>query len=636
MKNLTLKIALIGLPVFVFLTVNASPVTKINVEEQMQNWLKTTPALNEPIEISVTDISIQEFLRGIANSVGLNLSVDPTLNINIINNFSGAKVADILIFLVKEYDLVIEASGNIYSIKKSIPPPPAPKVIPKKDFIIYNEYKDELSIDVQNDTLSSVCKEITNESGYNLILSPGISSKVVSSYIKSLPFDIAIKQFAYSNELTIRYDTIKSYILKDIEEVETFSQLNNTSQPSNTPNNINIPEGAFFKLRSKEAISVQAKNVNAGDIIKIISDSLKIDYTLTSKLEHMSSLNLRNVGYRTFLENVLKGSKYNFKENNEIFVIGDISSEAIHNTETILLKHRTITGIADAIPDDYKQGLTIKEFVELNSLVVTGTPSAIKNLKKFLQSIDKTVPVILIEILIIDVYKSDAVATGISAGFGKNPNPSSQTVLPGIDYEFSTEEINNLFNKIDGLGWVNLGKVSPDFYFAIKALETNNYIKIRSTPKLSTINGHVATLTSGEIRYYKEERNDYIGSQNPSLSSSAIWKPLEANLSVTIKPIVSGDENITLEIDVSQAEFQKESEKNVPPGSVTRTFKSLIRMNNKEMILLGGLDKVTVSEDGSGVPFLSRIPVIKWFFSSRSKSKTDTKLSIFIQPTVIY
>lgn len=54
------------------------------------------------------------------------------------------------------------------------------------------------------------------------------------------------------------------------------------------------------------------------------------------------------------------------------------------------------------------------------------------------------------------------------------------------------------------------------------------------------------------------------------------------------------------------------------------------------MILLGGLDELKKENSGTGTPLLSRIPVIKWFFSSRKKGKSTSKLHIFIKPTVVY
>ena len=59
-------------------------------------------------------------------------------------------------------------------------------------------------------------------------------------------------------------------------------------------------------------------------------------------------------------------------------------------------------------------------------------------------------------------------------------------------------------------------------------------------------------------------------------------------------------------------------------------------IKNGEMILLGGLDELKKEDSGSGTPLLSRIPIIKWFFSSRKKGKNNSKLHIFIKPTVVY
>ena len=61
------------------------------------------------------------------------------------------------------------------------------------------------------------------------------------------------------------------------------------------------------------------------------------------------------------------------------------------------------------------------------------------------------------------------------------------------------------------------------------------------------------------------------------------------------------------------------------PGSVSRNFSSLIRIKDGELVLLGGLEKKSKTSSSSGVPILSRIPVIKWFFFFEIKSKRKFK-----------
>ncbi len=58
-------------------------------------------------------------------------------------------------------------------------------------------------------------------------------------------------------------------------------------------------------------------------------------------------------------------------------------------------------------------------------------------------------------------------------------------------------------------------------------------------------------------------------------------------------------------------------------------------MKNQEMVVLGGLDDKKNEKSSAGVPILSRIPVIKWFFGTTKSDKSKSELTIFIRPTVI-
>ena len=109
-----------------------------------------------------------------------------------------------------------------------------------------------------------------------------------------------------------------------------------------------------------------------------------------------------------------------------------------------------------------------------------------------------------------------------------------------------------------------------------------------------------------------------------------------ADFSIKILPIISGDENVTLNIDVNQSDFVGQVATDAPPGQVNRNFNSTIRIKNEEMIVLGGLESKSIEASGRGTPLLARIPVIKWLFSKRRRSKGKTKLLVFIKPTIIY
>ena len=97
------------------------------------------------------------------------------------------------------------------------------------------------------------------------------------------------------------------------------------------------------------------------------------------------------------------------------------------------MQHRTVDSLKRFLPNGIVKNIEIKEFVELNSFFLSGSSNKIKQVTEFIRQIDKPVPVILIEIIIIDVTKSHTVSTGISAGLGEAPETTKGSILPSID-----------------------------------------------------------------------------------------------------------------------------------------------------------------------------------------------------------
>lgn len=293
--------------------------------------------------------------------------------------------------------------------------------------------------------------------------------------------------------------------------------------------------------------------------------------------------------------------------------------------------------ILTIIPEEVKKELDIKIDKELNSFIVNGPAENIHRFESFIKYIDKPVPVILIEVMLLEVSRTAIVETGISAGIGDKPKTTTGTVFPNTDITLGAQTINKIINRNDGFGSLNVGNVLPNFYLSLKAMEANGDLKIRSAPRLSTLNGHKAHLSIGETTYYVVTNQNFYGSQIPQASEIKNYQPIDAELSVSIRPLVSGDGQITMDIKVIQSSFNGERiDEDAPPGINSREFTSIIRVKDQDLIVLGGLEEKVKNDSGSGVPLLARIPVIKWFFSSRKREDSRKKLTVLIKPTVIY
>lgn len=614
------------------------------IENQLTTLTTDMPGLEEQVQMSVSGVSIQEFMRGIADAHQLNISVDPSIQQNVVNNFANATVSDVLIFICKEYDLSINFIGSIMSIVKYNVPEPVVIKLPKRELkISYNNTRDELTLDLKNDSIDAVAKTITQKSKKNVVLASGISPKLVSVYIENMPFENAMQKFGVANNLEITKTEDGFFLIGNSQTITTENTNSSSESRNNKSKNRSGNKTASatsdefsFDAKSSDDISVYGTDVLIDEVIKSIAQETGIDYYFVSDVKDKATVNVQSTTFQGLLDNMFQGTELTYSFDKGIYIIGERKTEGLRMTQVVQLQHRSVEKIAEIIPGDIKQNVDVKEFVDLNSLILSGSQPRIQEIEQFIKQIDKIVPVVMIEVMIVDYTNKRTNTTGIDVGLGESPATTTATLLSEPNVGLGSASINNLIESFNGYGILNLGKVTPNFYVNIRALESQGVLRVKSTPKLATLNGHEATMSVGNTEYYFEQTNNVITNTSTQNITTKTYKSVNADLSVTIKPFVSGDDQITLEVSVSQSDFTGKIEPGAPPGSVSRDFTSFIRVKDQEMILLGGLEEKSVSESGTGVPFLSRIPVIKWFFSSRSKEKSKSKLNIFIKPTVIY
>ncbi len=692
-----------------------------NIKHQLELISVDNVGLTENVktEVNVSNITLANFLLAVSNIHKININVAQELGqISIANNFSNVTVADLLVFLCKEYNLTIDFSGNILSVKPYQKPKEAQKVIP----IVYFPNNNTIFIDVKGDKLYDVFKRIMDETGKNLVFSPGLENKMLTTYLKDMPFDAAMDNLAFANNLFVEKTKDNFYVFEDNLQIVATNQNGSNANTSQRPNR-SRRSNFYFKVLNPEQklLEVDFVNTPIADIINDIGNELKIDVFTATPLNEAgtASLKAKSITFDQLLINIFEtqisskanvpnGSSQNqnrnnvlqektkiftFKKEGDMYFFGTENQLSVRKVEVIHLMYRSVELLADPtggnsvgfsrnsntttsgnynnqfdnvgtnsnrqqlntsntnnfkdynskaealvniVPDEVKQDLDIKVDYELNSFYVNGSSANIERFKKFIHQIDKPVPVILIEVMILEVSKSSTIETGISWGIGESPVTTQGGIFPETDITLGAQTINKVIGGFDGFGSFNLGKVVPNFFATIKALETNGNLKIRSTPKISTLNGHRATFSNGQTSYYAVTQRNIYGTNNPQTSEITNYVPIDAKLGITIKPTVSGDGQVTLDIFVIQSSFGQRISEDAPPDISSREFSSIIRVHDQDIVVLGGLEEQVKNDSGSGVPLLARIPVIKWLFSKRKREASKAKLTVLIKPTVFY
>ncbi|MBD1363822.1 secretin and TonB N-terminal domain-containing protein [Mucilaginibacter sp. ZT4R22] len=612
----------------------------IILQQKLDSLARFIPGLNKPVQLSISGVPIQEYLRAISRSNNINFYVDPTVNVSINNTFPNVVASNIILLMAQQYNLDIDVTGSILVIKPHFEPAVKPKI--KELNVQYQKLNNVLSVDVANDSLAAVARKITQVSGKNIIVPPALQGKVVTAFITAADFDVAMDKFAYANEIKMVKTNDSFYLFQTLDENEQLyvngdknTSVKRVFKPINNTPAANV--GIYVQtVGGQKLVSVNAANSSIMDLVRSASQEMNKNYFIYSEIKgNINFINANNLTYESFLDLIFKGTDYTYNQENNVYLIGERKLEGLRANLAVMLQNRSIDTVLAMIPQDWKRGIEIKEFREQNTLLLSGSKPQIQEIAALIKQIDVLVPQILIEVTLIDVHKTRKISTGLSAGTADSVKTGG-TILPGVNFTLSSRSVNDLLNRLGGVFSTNLGRVTPNFYLNIKALEAQNNVDVRSVPKLAALNGHTASLSIGNTVFYKNVTQNVFPSAatNTSIFTNE-YRESNANLTINIRPIVSGDDQVTLGIKIDISDFTSIPTDGSPPPKSTSKFESTLRAHNEDMIVLGGIERTESSDNSSGIPLLSRIPILKWIFSSKEKVRSKVVTLVFIKPTII-
>lgn len=162
----------------------------------------------------------------------------------------------------------------------------------------------------------------------------------------------------------------------------------------------------------------------------------------------------------------------------------------------------------------------------------------------------------------------------------------------------------------------------------INLAETDGTGKVLSSPRVVIADGEKAIIEQGE-------QIPVVTPATANNPASTTYK--DAVLRLQVKPTIIVDDYILLEI-VAQNDRANKSEKDPATGNMpiyTSKVDSRIAIKNGDTVVIGGVKKSEESEGQSGVPWLSKIPVLGWLFKTEEITRTSRELIIFITPRIL-
>jgi MSHA biogenesis protein MshL len=309
-----------------------------------------------------------------------------------------------------------------------------------------------------------------------------------------------------------------------------------------------------------------------------------------------------------------------------------------------------------------------------NTLYVMATQAHIDELKRLLHAMDYNSVQVLIEAKFLEVSESAARELGIDWESGINRNhvivnqsggltdTTGATIRSGFGaLTENGSPANGLFGSIRTMGINGV----PDFRATITALERAGKADTLAEPKILTLNnatGYISLLR--DLNYIADNSPNSFntGGQVVPGSNSVV----NNTTTVLHTTLATEKEGITLQVQPSVARNsdiitlrlnpmvrQRTGIKTVtnqyqatPGGPLipyttekpefdVRQIDTILHVKNGETVALGGLTKETNDERNSGLPFLSKVPVIRYLFGREAKSIDRRNLVILVTARIV-
>ncbi|MDY7532507.1 type II secretion system secretin GspD [Pseudomonas sp. Bout1] len=267
-----------------------------------------------------------------------------------------------------------------------------------------------------------------------------------------------------------------------------------------------------------------------------------------------------------------------------------------------------------------------------NQLLVRTRPVQWKEIESAIKRLDNPPLQVQIETRILEVKLTGELDLGVQWYLGRLAGNSTSTTVantPGSQ--------GALGGGGAGLGADSLfySFVSSNLQVALHALETNGRTQVLSAPSLVVMNNQPAQIQVGDnIPISQTTVNT--GNADSTLSSVEY---VQTGVILDVVPRINPGGLVYMDIQqqVSDAETPTTNSSDTPnnPRISTRSVSTQVAVQSGQTVLLGGLIKQDNAESVSAVPYLGKIPGLRWLFGSTSKSRDRTELIVLITPRVI-
>ncbi|HEB31968.1 MAG TPA: hypothetical protein ENI15_14020 [Spirochaetes bacterium] len=259
-------------------------------------------------------------------------------------------------------------------------------------------------------------------------------------------------------------------------------------------------------------------------------------------------------------------------------------------------------------------------------IFVRGSPEKLDAFYKELSIIDRPVPQLRYELLVIQYQEGEAL--GLNQNLGDNIFTARNPPAAGAENGFAAS-----IGKLVALNFDVVSAFGVQFALRLNMDLSEDKARVLADSTLNGISEEQITFQNTSTYRYREYETD---PNTGDLRSTGVVREISSGLKINITGWVSGDGMITMEVEaeVSKRGADVSSDTGKPPTTFEKMIKTNVRTSVGKPIIIGGLieeNKETITQK---TPFLGDIPLLGILFRSEKESINKTEFVIYIIPHV--
>ena len=272
---------------------------------------------------------------------------------------------------------------------------------------------------------------------------------------------------------------------------------------------------------------------------------------------------------------------------------------------------------------------------ETNTLLVRSSPQAWRSIQEVVEKLDVMPLQVHIEAQVAEVALNGKLSYGVNWYFEQAVNGATEgknsigMTGAGLPSAVGRGIWGDIAGKVTGSGmaWTFLGKNAAAI---ITALDEVTNVRLLQTPSLFVRNNAVATLNVGSRIPVNSTSISTIGD-----NSYSTVQYMETGNILKVRPRVTRDGMVFLDIVQEISAPEGEADKNGNFRINTRRMQTEAAVSAGDTVMLAGLIDDSSTDGSSGLPFLSRLPVVGSLFGSKTQNHRRNEVIVLITPTIV-